>query len=65
MYNSFLLFQERMIRQYAFTVESLLKTGKRLIQFGRNMQNIVLVVFVSYIEGTEFVLNSAGVVKGF
>jgi len=54
-----------MIRQYAFTVESLLKTGKRLIQFGRNMQNIVLVVFVSYIEGTEFVLNSAGVVKGF
>jgi len=35
-----------MVGQHAFTVEFLLKTGKRLIQLGRNMQNIVLVVFM-------------------
>ena len=65
MYYSFLLFQERMTRQRIFIVELLLRTGKRLIQLGRNTLNGFLLLFVSHIKDPEIVLDSAGIAKGF
>ena len=52
-----------MITRSAFTVVFLLKTGRFLIQFGRNTQHGARNVFVIYLKVIEFALNIAQVLK--